>query len=161
MHDSSCEICRRGRRGSFSDEELDAFLVDCSREVAKKQAAFELRIGGAGWVHDLEKGTLAIGAVTFHATPIGTFSPSYSTWLWAWANEELPGAARDAATRIQSLTELTGFRVFVSPGLRAPAEGARDLVAAAVHALDAVAFFRCPAEEDGPVLYLAVHEMGN
>jgi hypothetical protein len=56
------------------------------------------------------------------------------------------------------LHAVTGFQVFLDPGIEASAADAEDFAALAVHALDAIAFFRCPSEE--PTLYLAVHERG-
>ena len=89
-------------------------------------------------------------------TPIGTFSPEHQTWVWAWANEDFPLRARDDSRRIQKLHDVTGFRVFVSPGIGASAEDANDFIALAVHSSMRSACSWCPSP--GPVLYLAVHE---
>jgi hypothetical protein len=101
-------------------------------------------------------GTLTIGGSVFGMTPIGTYSAAHDSWLWAWANEEFPAIARTASARIQSLHTVTGFRVFIDPGIKASSADVQDFTALAVHILGAIGFFRCPS--DGPVLYLAVRE---
>jgi hypothetical protein len=102
--------------------------------------------------------TLTIGDSIFGVTPIGTYSGAHNSWLWAWANEDFPVAARTASARIQSLHTVTGFRVFVDAGMKASSADAEDFAALAVHLLNAIGFFRCPSDGRGPVLYLAVHE---
>jgi hypothetical protein len=161
MHDSStCEICRGlPVRGSLSDDEFSAFLASCRNELAAKQETFQRRIQGASrWSYEMADGTLIIGDAIFSMTPIGTYSPAHNSWLWAWANEDFPAAARTASARIQSLHTVTGFRVFIDAGIKTSSEDAQDLAALAVHLLGAIGFFRCPLDGPGPVLYLAVHE---
>src|SRR3954468_8367535 len=100
MHDSTtCPICRGlPAGGSISDDEFFAFVAACRDELAVKQAAFERRIAGAGrWHYEIPDGALTVGSTQFRMTPIGTFSPEYQSWLWAWANEDFPEAARAAA----------------------------------------------------------------
>jgi hypothetical protein len=162
MHDSStCPICRGlPVGGSMSDEEFFALLAACRDELTDKQAGFLRRIAGASrWQYEMADGSLTIGATRFGMTPIGSFSPQYQTWLWAWANEDFPEVARAASRRIQGLHAVTGFRVFLDPGINASSEDAQDFVALAVHQLEAIGFFRCPS--DGPALYLAVHELAS
>ena len=162
MHDSStCPVCRGlPVGGSMSDDEFFAFLAACRDELAAKQAGFQQRIAGASrWQYEMADGSLTVGDTRFGMTPIGSFSPQYQSWLWAWANEDFPEAARAASRRIQGLHAVTGFRVFLDPGIGASPEDAQDFTALAVHQLGAIGFFRCPS--DGPVLYLAVHESGS
>jgi hypothetical protein len=161
MHDSSaCPICRGlPVGGSMSDDEFFAFLAACRDELAQKQARFQQRIGSAArWSYELADCSLTISSERFPATPVGTHSPEYQTWLWAWANEDFPPAARDAARRVQALHGLTGFRVFLDPGIGASEGDAQDFAALAVHQLGAIGVFRSPS--DGPTLYLAVEEPG-
>jgi hypothetical protein len=158
MHDSStCEICRGlPIDGSLTDEQFAGFLDACRREMAGKQQTFQQRIEGASrWRYEMVEGTLTVGDTVFGMTPIGTFSEEHKSWLWAWANPDFPPSARQAASGIQSLHAITGFKVFLNEGTTASAVDAQDLVAFAVHALSASGFFRCPS--DGPTLYLAVH----
>jgi hypothetical protein len=164
MHDSSsCEVCRGlPIHGSLSDEEFLTFLASCRKELAAKQETFQLRIqGSARWFYEMADGTLTVGDSLFGMTPIGTHSSAHNSWLWAWANEDFPAVARTASARIQSLHTVTGFRVFVDPGVKASSADAQDFTALAVHILGAIGFFRCPSDGSKPVLYLAVHEMGH
>ena len=110
------------------------------------------------WHYEMSDGSLTIGDTRFGMTPIGTFSPEHQTWLWAWANEDFPEVARAGSRRIQGLHAVTGFRVFLDPGVGASPSDAQDFAALAVHQLGAIGFFRCPS--GGPELYLAVHESG-
>lgn len=129
----------------------------CRAELTAKQSQFHRRITGHGrWSYDLAAGVLQLGE-TFPITVVGTHSPGHQTWLWAWANEDFPAAARAAAARLQPLAEFTGFRVFLEPGVPAGAADAYDLTVLAVHHLGGIGFFRVPAA-DAPTLYLAVHE---
>jgi len=159
MHDSSnCKTCQGLPVGdSLTDDEFAEFLATCRTALGEKQKSFKHRIvGGSSWFYDLAKLTLLIGEVEFGITPIGTYSSSYRSWLWAWANDEFPLPARDASARIQALHGTTGFCVFIEPGIDASASDADDFVALAVHALGAQGFYRCPS--DGPSLFLAVHD---
>jgi hypothetical protein len=161
MHNSlTCELCRGlPVQGSLSDDGFSVFLASCRNELTAKQETFQSRIQGAArWFYDMENGTLTIGKSQFGMTPIGTYSPPNNSWLWAWANQDFPTLAREASSRIQVLHTVTGFRVFVDPGIQASSADAQDFAALAVHALGAIGTFRCPS--DGPVLYLAVHEAG-
>jgi len=163
LHDSStCEICRGlPIRGSLSDDEFLVFLASCRNELAAKQETFQRRIQGASrWSYEMTDGTLTVGDSNFGMTPIGTYSSDHNSWLWAWANDEFPEVARAASARIQSLHTVTGFRVFIDPGIQASSADAQDFAAMAVHILGAIGLFRCPSEETRPALYLAVHEPG-
>jgi hypothetical protein len=141
----------------MSDEGFFDFLAACRDELADKQLRFQRRIAGAAsWNYDLRDCSLTFGSARFPMTPVGTYSPEYETWLWAWANEEFPEIARVASREIQSLHSVTGFRVFIDPGIPASSDDAEDLTALAVHQLGAIGFFR--EASSSPTLYLAVHE---
>jgi hypothetical protein len=144
----------------MSDEDFFAFLAACRNELADKQVRFQERIAGAArWSYDMADCSLTIGDERFSMTPVGTHSPEYQTWLWAWANEDFPPIAREASRRLQALHAVTGFRVFLDPGIGASSADAQDFAALAVHHLGAIGVFR--STSDGPTLYLAVHERGS
>jgi hypothetical protein len=169
MHDSSnCPICRGlPRDGSMSDGEFFAFLDVCRAELADKQERFQQRIAGAGrWFYDLADCSLTFGELRFPITPVGTWSPEYQTWLWAWANEDFPTRAREASRQLQSLHAVTGFQVFLDPGIEASSMDAQDFTALAIHQLGAIGLFRAPMGQNedgtqGPTLFLAVQEAGS
>src|SRR5262249_32266586 len=142
-----------------SDDEFNAFLAACRAELGVKQERFQQRIAGAArWQYDMLDQSITIGDIPFGMTPIGTYSPTYQSWLWAWANEELPPVTREAAKAVRELYSVTGFRVFDQPGIGASPEDAMAFVALAVHQLEAIAMFRSSSATDGPVLYMAVFE---
>jgi hypothetical protein len=141
----------------MTDEEFFAFLAACRDELADKQARFRPRMAGAArWNYDMADCSLTIGTERFPMTPVGTHSHEYQTWLWAWANEDFPPVAREASRRLQGLHAVTGFQVFLDPGVGASAADAQDFAALAVHHLGAIGFFRSPS--DGATLYVAVQE---
>jgi hypothetical protein len=159
MHDSStCPICRSLPAGaSLSDDAFNAFLAACRDELAAKPERFQQRIAGAArWFYEMADGSLTLGDTCFGMTPIGTYSPAHQSWLWAWANEEFPRAAKESAAAVRDLYAVTGFRVFADPGTSASPDDALSFVAMAVHQLGAIAMFRAPSQ--GPILYLAVFE---
>jgi len=132
MHDSSrCETCRGlPIGGSLSDADFSAFVGACRHELAAKQAVFQQRVqGGARWFYDMTDLSLTIDDIVLGMTPIGTYSSEYGSWLWAWANEDFPLTARRAAERIRTLHDITGFRVFLDPGIKASPADADDFVA--------------------------------
>lgn len=141
----------------MSDEAFFGFLSACREQLSAKQMAFNERLEpNAEWSYDFESSSLTVGPKGFRITAIGTQNSVDQTWLWAWANEGFPASARDAASQIKSLYELTGFKVFDDPGIAANPSDAEDLAACAVHQLDAVGLFLSPHEDT--TLYLAVHE---
>jgi hypothetical protein len=161
VHDSStCPVCGdQPVNGSMSDEQFAAFLDACRQELADKQSRFQKRIARAKrWHYDLDDGSMTIGKTRYRITAVGTHSAAYQTWLWSWAKEENPPQAREKSRQLQRLHDLTGFRVFLNEGITASSADAQDFAAMAVHQLGAIGLFRCPAEGDGPTLYLAVHE---
>jgi sarcosine oxidase delta subunit len=159
MHNSAnCSICRGFPVGnSLSDKEFFGFVDACRNELEAKQENFRHRIEGCDrWFYDLADNSLTLGTLRFRISAVGTFSPKYETWLWAWANPDYPETAREASRRIQSLFSITGFRVFTTEAIEASSADAQDFSAMAIHQLDSIGLFKCPS--DGPTLYLAVHE---
>lgn len=157
MHDSStCPICRgQPINGSFTDDAFNAFVAACHAELEDKQRVFWPQISGAGrWRYELDEGSIFFGGDSYPMIPIGTFSPEYQSWLWAWANEDFPELARATSHRLQDLNVTTGFRVFLDPGFPISPDEVNDLVAMSIHQLGAIGFFRSPSE--GPTLYLAI-----
>lgn len=140
----------------MSDEQFSEFLTACREEFAALQSHFQKRIQNSNhWSYNLADCTLKIDDVIVPITPIGTHSPERRSWLWAWANEDFPLRAREASKTLQTLSSLTGFKVFTAPGIGASECDAQDFAALAVHCLNASGMFRV---EGTPTLFLAVHE---
>ena len=159
MHDSTqCPICRRlPARGGVTDRQFDQFVDACQQELAIKQPKFMNMVSTAtNWAYDLSGCSITFDDAVYQSIPIGSFSPKRNTWLWGWGNDRFPDSARKAAAAIQDLNKLTRFDVFISPGFPASDAEADDLVALAVHQLDAAGFFRVQSDESGSSLFLAV-----
>lgn len=142
----------------MSEEQFNAFLEACRVELEQKQTAFFGQFADdVAWSFDIDQGTFSLNEQAFPMTPIGSFSEAHQTWLWAWANDSFPDAARDASRQLQSLYKRTGFRVFADEAIKATADEAEDLATLANHELGAVAEFRY--QENGLMTYIAV--LGN
>ncbi|WP_310632670.1 DUF6882 domain-containing protein [Paraburkholderia sp.] len=159
MHSvDNCPLCSAsGKTDAMTDDEFAALQEHCESELVQKQASFIKQIGNSGsWHYDLDTSTLTVGTHRFRITAIGTHSASMDTWLWAWANDSFPDRARAAASEVQRLFQITGFRVFETPGIDASRADANVLTAMAVHVLAADGIFK--ALDDDRTLFLAVHE---
>jgi hypothetical protein len=159
MHDSTtCPICSRlSIHGSMSDQEFFSFLAACRNELTDKQERFQQRMSSAApWSYEMADCSPTICGQRFPITPVGTWNSEHQSWLWAWANDTFPPMARETSRKVQALHAVTGFRVFLDPGIKASLADAQDFAALAVHHLGASGFFRTTSS--GTTLYLAVHE---
>ena len=141
----------------MTDEAFHDLLSQCRAELQSKQDAFIDSVQqGQWWHYDLDQETLSIGSQTFRITVIGSFDNEDQSWLWAWANDSFPQAARDSSAKIKQLHESTRFQVFLDAGTDATSADAQDLSALAIHWLGADGLFRVPGKE-GPTMYFAVY----
>lgn len=156
MHDlSSCPLCQAAAiQGSMSDEEFRRYLTACRHELADKQSQFQRVLSQCQtWHYDLASCKINFNEKELHFVPIGTFSDSMNSWLWAWANPDFPEQARTLSRYLQSLHAMTGFQVFLDPGIKASRQDAEDFSALALHYLGGQGIFRAPGNPD---LYLSV-----
>lgn len=139
----------------MSDSEFADFLSACRAGLAVKQAEISERFGRSPYLYDIDQGLLTVGGGAHFISVIGTYCVSRRTWLWGWANDSYCDAARERSASLKGLRDVTGFQVFADQGVGATASDAMDLVATAVHYLDAEGFWR----EDFTDLqvYLAIH----
>jgi len=162
MHNSSnCKTCCGLPVGdSLTDREFAEFLGSCRTELGGEAGHLQTAHSRKAAVVPQSSGShLAV-----RGTRIRHCTDRYVQFLipvlaLAWANDEFPPSAKEASARIQALHGTTGFGVFIQPGLAASASDADDFVALAVHTLDARGFVRCPSEDDGPTLFLSVHDV--
>jgi hypothetical protein len=98
---------------------------------------------------------------TAPAQILGSWSPSSSTWQWAWANKSiLPGMSRDARA-VRDWAEAHGHAALAAPALEADEQTADTLAALAVRITNATGYYRGPGERSiaiitfGPVTLTA------
>lgn len=140
---------------------MSAIVSDHVEELDARIAAYpELLLLGQQW--DSESGVIEFADgedvyIRAKATLIGSWANSGS-WRWAWPNESLPPAARDASLRLKELAQLTGRAEFLDENaFPATAVEARKLVAAACHHLDAHGV--CNRGSERAVWWFALHEI--
>ena len=110
----------------MSDEELDvsAYEADVIEHVlvgrARARMLEDVR-DGKPWNADLERGELKLGATTFRAQILGTFSLQSGTFLWAWANPGSDGwtNALTVANALRARGAQPGQAVFAEASIAA------------------------------------------
>ncbi len=143
------------------DRAFDALLATAFDEYLRKQSAALIDNESTKWHYELETCTFTFKRFflfrrKFTLTPIATYLPSKSSWLWAWANDSLPPLARERSARIKTLTEKTKYKIFTSPQFDVTSEEIDELCALALHHLDGSSLFKVKSSE--PWLYLVLHE---
>ncbi|MFL6293032.1 MAG: toll/interleukin-1 receptor domain-containing protein [Thermoanaerobaculia bacterium] len=140
---------------------MSAVISDHIEELDTRIAAYpELLLLGQQW--DPESGLIQFADgediyVRAKGTLIGSWGRSGS-WRWAWPNDSLPPAARNASLQLKELAQLTGRAEFLSENaFPATAVEARKLVAAACHHLDAAS--ACNVDSEQAVWWFALHDI--
>lgn len=143
------------------NHKMQPTVSDHVEELDTRIAAYpELLLMGQQW--NPESGVIQFADgenvyIRAKATPIGSWAHS-GNWRWAWPNESLPAAARDASLRLKELAQLTGRAEFLNENaFPATIVEARKLVAAACHHLDAPG--ACNRRSEQAVWWFALHEI--
>ena len=154
-------------------DELSAMLLQGEDMIEQLTAAHQ-RNWGLGtadrWDLDQQTGlitwTFPDRTATAPAQILGSWSPSSSSWMWAWANTSiLPDMSRDARA-VRDWAEPRGHTTLTVPKHEADAETASTLVALAVRITRATGYYRAPAGNSfaiitfGPVT-LTSHDGGS
>jgi len=95
--------------------------------------------------------------LSFKVVCIGSWKKEDSSWVWAWANEELSEDMREEAKALQDLAEVTQFNIFKQGGFECEEAVAKDLAFMGVHHLDAKGIYRI--EADGSYVFLALMDV--
>jgi hypothetical protein len=147
----------QGRVGvqCMSDDEFQEFFDASVAELGQKQD--ELLMHGIGeferWDFDQRDGKLRFSSgagatgVVADVVIIGSYSAKSQTWKWAWANESLLPAIREAATVFRGLGAITGLDVFEDgDAVEIDADLAWQTVAMCVKHVGAIGAYRGPSQ---------------
>lgn len=146
----------------MTDEQFDAFLDICYKELEEKQEKmFEnYKIGTYEdyWFDQMTrtiqfKNNGCVG-VEFYIVCVGTWAHKKDTWMWGWANSSFVQEIRFDAEKLKKLKEITGYELFEEEGFDCDETMAYELTAFAVHHLNAIGMYKIPGERSH--LFLAL-----
>ena len=92
--------------------------------------------------------------MAFDVICIGSWKKDDSSFVWAWANENISEEMREESKTLQGLAETTGFNVFKEGGFECEEAVAKDLAFMAIHQLEAKGIYRI--EIDDSYVFLAL-----
>lgn len=147
----------------MNEAQFDSFIAQCVSELAHKQtkAIEKYNIGSYdSYWFDQDTRRLQFkdkdGKVMqdFPVIVIGSYAHNKGNWMWAWANKSINDNLKKDSEKIKSLVGLTGFNIFNEAMLEADNKVADEMVAMAVHALNALFMYRIPGEKNH--LFLAI-----
>jgi len=133
--------------------DLDHFLDQCYEELEKKQFYLKAEFG-IGYCEksemDWERGILKFkenSTVKLMAkiTPLGSYSTTNSTWMWAWEYPFIPDTLKEKAEQIKELGSITGLKIFETQIFPAASETAWEIAAMACHHLKSMGCYRAAA----------------
>ena len=150
----------------MNDDEFELFLTSANAELKEKQA-FLTDTYGLGrhkrWMFENDKATLQFFnhdnqlVIEADIIDIGSYSPSASTWKWAWAYESIDPTRKADSLRIKELEDITDLIVF---GEKDPFEAdeylAWELAAMAVKHLDALGCYRAFSSARNVNMFFAI-----
>ncbi len=145
------------------NQEFEKFLQLCHQEIFEKQKA----LTDAYQINDYKNYSFSQTEkklilknedkeIAFNVVCIGSWKREDSSFVWAWANEDISEEMREESKRLQGLANTTKFNIFMQGGFECEEAVAKDLAFMAVHHLDAKGIYRI--EIDGSYLFLALME---
>ena len=88
---------------------------------------------------------------------LGSYNLGANSWLWAWANNSIEPAMKEASLQVRAWGEEHGQTTLTTPKLEITEEQSADLVALAFRIAEGTGYYRAPA---GPVrLHLVFGEV--
>ena len=146
------------------NQELENFLQLCHQEIFEKQKVLTdtYRINEyRNYSFSQPEKKLILKSeekeIAFKVVCIGSWKREDSSWVWAWANENISEELQAEAKVLQGLAEPTKFNIFMQGGFECEEAVAKDLAFMAVHHLNAKGIYR--VEIDGSYLFLALMEV--
>jgi hypothetical protein len=150
----------------MNDNEFEVFLTSANSELKTKQAQLVEEYGFGShkrWMYENDKNILQFFnaddslALEAQIIDIGSYSPSASTWKWAWAYENISPAMKEESLRFKELEEMTDLIVF---GEKEPFEAdeylAWELAAMAVKHVDALGCYRAFSSARNVNMFFAI-----
>ncbi|MBS2027085.1 MAG: hypothetical protein JST54_04195 [Deltaproteobacteria bacterium] len=139
------------------DDAFDALLAKAMAAYVAKQA--RLTDAEGAWHYDLVTGAFRLGADAYGFTPIATYVPERSSWLWGWANDAFPPLARERSARLKRLAQKTHYQIFNTAGFAVRREEIDELCALALHELEGLFVFK--AKDQSPWMFLVIEEQSS
>jgi hypothetical protein len=150
----------------MNDEEFELFLTCANAELKAKQAQLTESYGFGShkrWMFENDKAKLQFFnagdtlAIEADIIDIGSYSPSASTWKWAWAYESINPVLKADSLRIKELEEITDLVIF---GEKEPFDAdeylAWELAAMAVKHLNAMGCYRAFSSARNVNMFFAI-----
>jgi len=150
----------------MNDIEFELFLTSATNELKSKQEALTHNFGFGShkrWMFENDKAKLQFFnqedrlVIEANIIDIGSYSPSASTWKWAWAYDNINAAMKAESLRIKDLEEITDLVIF---GESKPVEAdeylAWELAAMAVKHLNALGCYRAFSSARNISMFFAI-----
>ena len=97
---------------------LSDLLADNLFIGLERQSVLGAAVGDRSWSVDVPAGVVRFeGGPTYAMDVVGSEDADQGTWLWAWANSNLPPGAGAASTRIRTYGEQHGVPELATPSL--------------------------------------------
>lgn len=140
------------RTPTMNDNEFEHFIEKCYQELEQKQSYLtaEFKLGDyERFDVELNKGVIefkenSVVKIICQITPIGSYSTTNSTWMWAWGNPSIPDVLKQKSERIKQLSSITGQEIFNTRIFEADEEMAWEIAAMACHHLKSIGCYRAP-----------------
>ncbi|HAZ48091.1 MAG TPA: hypothetical protein DCZ55_27440 [Cyanobacteria bacterium UBA11371] len=130
--------------------EFDQFIDRCYDDLEKKQFYLKAEFGIGNcdkfeidWLSGIlklkENSTVKLIA---KITPIGSYSPNNSTWMWAWEYPYIPDSLKQKTQQLKELGKLTGMKIFATKIFQTEAETVWEIAAMACYHLKSMGCYR-------------------
>ncbi len=156
------EVC--ARNWLEDSEAYEATLGECMDRLQSAQSSLieEYRLSDwERWDWEMEPPELVFShegkrRVTARVAFVGTYSSRTGTWMWAWGNESLPEAVRNALLPVKRAADETGFRKLAQGYWQADEYDGWHMAAYAWRVLGGLGVYRTP--KDSGHIYMVIRD---
>jgi hypothetical protein len=145
--------------------EFDQFIHLCYQELEKKQFYLKAEFG-IGYCEKSEidwlggilklKETSTVKLIA-KITPIGSYSTTNSTWMWAWEYPSIPASLKQKCEGIKELGRIARREIFAASIFQTEPETAWEIAAIACHHLKSMGCYR--AAFGGVWVFVTIDEL--